>query len=49
MYIGDSNNIMVHLSHLREKVEDDPKNPIYIKTIRGIGYKIERITTNENS
>ena len=40
---------MVHLSHLREKVEDDPKNPIYIKTIRGIGYKIERITTNENS
>ena len=49
MYIGDSNNIMVHLSHLREKVEDDPKNPIYIKTIRGIGYKIERIATNENS
>ena len=49
MYIGDSNNIMVHLSHLREKVEDDPKNPIYIKTIRGIGYKIERIATNANS
>lgn len=43
MYIGDSNNIMVHLSHLREKIEDDPKNPKYIKTIRGIGYKIERL------
>lgn len=34
-YFGDSNNIMVHLSHIREKIEDDPKNPIYIKTIRG--------------
>ena len=43
MYIGDSNNIMVHLSHLREKIEDDPKNPKYIKTIRGIGYKVERL------
>lgn len=48
MYIGDSNNIMVHLSHLREKIEDDPKNPIYIKTIRGIGYKIEKVDFNEN-
>ena len=48
MYIGDSNNIMVHLSHLREKIEDDPKNPIYIKTIRGIGYKIEKVDSNEN-
>ncbi|HCW54383.1 MAG TPA: DNA-binding response regulator [Clostridium sp.] len=43
IYIGDSNNIMVHLSHLREKIEDDPKNPKYIKTIRGIGYKVERL------
>lgn len=47
IYIGDSNNIMVHLSHIREKVEDDPKNPIYIKTIRGIGYKVESINCNE--
>ena len=43
IYIGDSNNIMVHLSHLREKIEDDPKKPKYIKTIRGIGYKVERL------
>ena len=48
MYIGDSNNIMVHLSHLREKIEDDPKNPVYIKTIRGIGYKIEKVDSDEN-
>ena len=43
IYIVDSNNIMVHLSHLREKIEDDPKKPKYIKTIRGIGYKVERL------
>ena len=47
VYIGDSNNIMVHLSHIREKIEDDPQNPVYIKTIRGIGYKIERYKVNE--
>lgn len=47
-YFGDSNNIMVHLSHIREKIEDDPKNPIYIKTIRGIGYKIERVAIHES-
>lgn len=47
VYIGDSNNIMVHLSHIREKIEDDPKNPVYIKTIRGIGYKVERYKPDE--
>lgn len=47
-YFGDSNNIMVHLSHIREKIEDDPKNPMYLKTIRGIGYKIERVNVNES-
>lgn len=46
-YLGDSNNIMVHLSHLREKIEDNPKCPIYLKTIRGIGYKLEKVPTHE--
>jgi DNA-binding response OmpR family regulator len=32
---------MVHISHLRDKLEADPKNPEYIKNIRGLGYKIE--------
>ncbi|WP_291632380.1 response regulator transcription factor [Clostridium sp.] len=41
-YYGDSNTIMVHISHIREKIEDDPKNPKYLKTIRGIGYKMEK-------
>ena len=38
---GDDNTMMVHISKLREKIEDDPKNPRYIITIRGLGYKIE--------
>lgn len=37
----DDNTIMVHISKLRDKTEDDPKKPEYIKTIRGVGYKIE--------
>jgi DNA-binding response OmpR family regulator len=41
-YYGDSNTIMVHISHIREKIEDDAKNPKYLKTIRGIGYKMEQ-------
>ncbi len=36
--IVDENAIMVYISHLRSKLEDDPKNPIFIKTVWGIGY-----------
>lgn len=39
---SDDNTMMVHISKLREKIEDDPKQPCYIKTVRGIGYKIEK-------
>lgn len=35
----DDNTIMVHISRLRNKLEADPRNPEYLKTIRGIGYK----------
>lgn len=38
---SDDSTMMVHISNLREKIEDDPKNPRYIKTVRGIGYKFE--------
>jgi DNA-binding response OmpR family regulator len=41
-YFGDDNTIMVHISNLRDKIEADPKNPEYIKTIRGLGYKLEK-------
>ena len=39
-YYGDENVINVHIRRLREKIEDDPSNPCYIKTIWGIGYKL---------
>lgn len=38
---SDDNTIMVHISNLRDKIEDDPKNPKFIKTVRGLGYKFE--------
>ncbi len=41
-YASDDNTMMVHVSNLRDKIEDDPKNPKYIKTVRGLGYKVER-------
>ena len=40
-YYGDENVINVHMRRLREKIEDDPSNPQYIKTLWGIGYKLE--------
>ncbi len=39
---NDENTIMVHMSNLREKIESDPKMPKYLKTIRGLGYKLEK-------
>lgn len=39
-YYGDENVINVHIRRLREKIEDDPSNPKYIKTLWGIGYKL---------
>jgi DNA-binding response OmpR family regulator len=39
-YYGDENVINVHMRRLREKIEDDPSNPQYIKTLWGIGYKL---------
>ena len=40
-FAGDTRIVDVHISHLREKVEVDTKKPVYIKTIRGLGYKLE--------
>lgn len=39
---GDDNAIMVHISKIREKIEDEPGNPKYLKTIRGIGYRFDK-------
>jgi two-component system, OmpR family, alkaline phosphatase synthesis response regulator PhoP len=40
-FAGDSRIVDVHISHLREKIERNSKKPNYIKTIRGLGYKLE--------
>ena len=40
-FVGDSRIVDVHISHLREKIEENSRKPKYIKTIRGIGYKFE--------
>lgn len=42
-YLGDDNIIMVYISKLRDKIEDNPKKPRYLKTIRGLGYRFEKI------
>ena len=41
LYESDDNTMMVHMSNIRAKIEYDPSNPRYIKTVRGLGYKIE--------
>lgn len=39
----DDNTVMVHISRIRSNIEDDPQKPAYLKTIRGIGYKLHYI------
>ena len=41
-YETDDNTMMVHISKLRDKLGDNSKSPTYIKTVRGLGYKIEK-------
>jgi len=41
-YKGSMDYVHVYISHLRNKIEEDPKNPRYILTIHGIGYMFER-------
>ena len=37
-FVND-NTLTVYIKRLREKIEDDPQNPVLIKTVRGIGHK----------
>ncbi|MDG5471041.1 response regulator transcription factor [Jeotgalibacillus sp. ET6] len=41
-FAGDTRIVDVHISHIREKIEENTKKPLYIKTIRGLGYKMEK-------
>ena len=38
-FVGDEKTVNVHVRHLREKIEDQPEDPSYIITVRGVGYK----------
>ncbi len=40
-YLDSNNTVMVHIRRIREKLHEESKNPRYIKTIWGVGYKIE--------
>jgi len=40
-FAGDTRIVDVHISHLRDKIENNSRKPVYIKTIRGLGYKLE--------
>lgn len=46
-FAGDTRIVDVHISHLRDKIEKNTKKPTYIKTIRGLGYKLEEPRGNE--
>ena len=37
-YVGDTRTVDVHVRRLRAKIEDDPEDPAYVKTVRGVGY-----------
>ncbi len=40
-YYGSTRTVDMHISRLREKIEDDPASPTYIVTVRGVGYKFK--------
>ena len=41
--IGADNTVAVHIRHIREKIEINPKEPRYLKVVSGVGYKVEKI------
>ena len=39
--VVDDNTITVYIKRIRSKIEKDPKKPVYLKTVRGIGYRLD--------
>ncbi|MCI9441445.1 MAG: response regulator transcription factor [Ruminococcus sp.] len=44
--IGADNTVAVHIRHIREKIEINPKDPRYLKVVWGVGYKIEKMESH---
>jgi DNA-binding response OmpR family regulator len=40
-YVGDTRTLSVHVRWLRQKIEDNPSSPSYLRTVRGVGYRFE--------
>ena len=40
--MGDEGTVMVHISNLRNKIEDEPKKPEMIRTVKGLGYRFAK-------
>lgn len=40
-YTGDTRTLDVHISWLRQAIEENPRQPVYLKTIRGVGYRLD--------
>ena len=41
-YFCDEGNVTAHIGHIRKKIEPDSRNPVFIQTVRGIGYKFAK-------
>ena len=41
-YLDSNNTVMVHIRRIRDKLKEPPKNPKIIKTVWGVGYKVEK-------
>lgn len=41
-FLESTNTLMVHIRKIREKIEEDPRKPQYLKTVWGVGYKLEK-------
>jgi len=41
-YLGDTRTLYVHVRWLREAIEDDPKHSVYLRTLRGVGYRFDK-------
>jgi len=44
-YLGDTRTLDVHIRWVREAIEEDPSNPTYVRTVRGVGYRFELSTS----